>query len=863
MRASPIARSASTRALALLRSAIAKTRLDALAPAARSPAFAPGLARFVAELEARRIEPPRFTAAMRAWAGGGPRRRYAQELAALYSAYRSHLDRLGRPDRELHDRQALDAITLAPERWRATPVFCYGFDDLDALQLDAIETLARRVGAPVTVSLPGERGRVALSGRAATLETLRPFAAETIELPPTAAYYEDPALHHLERTLFEDGPRSSPGGAVHLLEGGDERAEAELVAHEVADLIAGGFDPAEVAIVTRTPARDLLADALAAAGIPHTLERRDRLDSSVTGRALLALLRVAAGEADAGDLVAWLAVHAGAGPKRALESFEARLRREGISDLPTARAIWERDHGKLRLPGTIDHVEAQLHVLLVAGHEHDAALLDPREAAAAAAARRALGELRELGRSDPRAVGGLSGIAHALSAVTSEQPGDGEGVTICDALSLRARRVRALFLYGTQEGIFPAPQREEGLLGSAERAELAAASGLWLSPPIDHFAAERYLFYALCSRPTARLYVSWHEASDAGEATPASLFVDELRDCFDVSLYENRRTRPVGALGWPGDELQALLAAPRRRAVPIAPLGHPERLAALKARNSHSASGLESWARCPVGWLVEHALDAEDLAPRSIWMRRGSAAHDALEAVVKALGRVDRDNLPMARELLEAELALPSHRISDNDAVDRAERRRLRAELWRYLDYAASLRGEHVPAATELAFGVPQAELDAVELDPALALCGRIDRIDVDASRQTAIVYDYKTGRDTPGAARWVADQKFQPALYMLAAERLLGVEAVGGLYQPLRADLRARGAIRSDLAEAEQLVGNDLLDAGALRALLDERLAAAIAVAGEIERGELEPRPLTCSSDGCRYKAICRIEAT
>jgi ATP-dependent helicase/DNAse subunit B len=530
---------------AVIRAAIADTRLDALAGAARSPAFARGLARFVAELEARRIEPPRFTSAMRAWAGDGPRLPYARELAALYGAYRSRLARLARPDRELHARAALDAITLAPARWRATPVFCYGFDDLDALQLDAIETLAGRVGAPVTVSLPGERGRTALSGRAATLETLRPLAAETIELPPTAAYYEEPALHHLERTLFEDGPRSSPGGAVQLLEGGDERAEAELIARAVAELLEDGFDAADIAIVTRTPAGDLLADALTAAGVPYALERRQGLDASAAGRALLALLRVAGGDADAGDLVAWLAGHAVAGPKGALEAFEARLRRGGISDLATARRIWEGEHGRLGLPATIDEVEAQLDALLVAGHEREAALLDPHEATTATAARRAFAELRELGQSDPRAAGGIAGLAEALSAVSVELP-RGTGVTVCDALSLRARRVRALFLYGTQEGVFPAPQREESFLGATERAELAAASGLWLSPPIDQFAAERYLFYALCSRPTARLYVSWHEADDAGEATPRSLFVDELRDCFDGSLDENRRTRP----GW-------------------------------------------------------------------------------------------------------------------------------------------------------------------------------------------------------------------------------------------------------------------------------------------------------------------------
>ena len=105
--------------------------------------------------------------------------------------------------------------------------------------LDAIEALAHRVGAQVTLSLPGEPGRVALAGRAATLETLRPGAEEVLTQGPLDTYYEDSTLHHLERALFEDAPaRRPPGSAVRLLEGGDERAEAELVGAEIADLLA-------------------------------------------------------------------------------------------------------------------------------------------------------------------------------------------------------------------------------------------------------------------------------------------------------------------------------------------------------------------------------------------------------------------------------------------------------------------------------------------------------------------------------------------------------------------------------------------------------------------------------------------------
>ncbi|MGD0198097.1 MAG: PD-(D/E)XK nuclease family protein [Solirubrobacteraceae bacterium] len=826
---------------ALLRATVAQVRLDALAPAARSPAFVPALARFVAQLESQRVEPPRLTRALRLWSGAGRRRPFAQELATLYTAYRRRLERLGRLDAELYARATLDALTLAPERWHATPVFCYGFDDLDVRQLDTIETLAHRVGAQVTVSLPGEPGRLALAGRATTLETLRPGADELIELGPQSEFYEDPALHHLERALFEDGARAAAGAAVRLLEGADERAESELVAAEVAELIAAGFVPGEIAILTRG-APEPLADALAARAIPHAEDRRDRLDATVIGRTLLARLRVAAGEGTVEDLIACLAVEPVVGPK---DAFEARLRRRGISDLRAARELWEREHGPLLLPDTLDGVERDLEGLLAVGAERSAPLIDPWEGAAAAAVRRVLSELREL---EPATLGGTAGIERTLAAVTVElRANDPAAVSIADPLTLRARRVRALFICATQEGVFPALVREEPLLGSAERAEL----GLTLGAAGDQLAAERYLFYALCSRPTSRLRVSWHAASDAGEATPASLFVEELRDCFDASLECRHSSVPASTIA-------------ARRGAAIAPLARPERLAALRGRVAHSASGLESWASCPVAWLVEHGFRARELAPDSIFLARGLEAHRVLAAVFDGLeGRLDERTLPRALELLEAELAQRSARLSPLPAVERAERRRLGAELRRYLRFAASLAGEHEPAVTELSFGVEGAKHDAVELADGLSLVGRIDRVDL-AVGGSAIVYDYKTGGGVDGWASWVGERKLQPALYMLAVERLLGVEAAGGLYQPLRtADLQPRGAIREDVREAQDLRPTDRLAASSLRTLLDERLRTATELAAEIERGALESRPASCSRHGCRYPAICRAEAS
>jgi ATP-dependent helicase/DNAse subunit B len=152
--------------------AVARTPLRALARSAQMGGFVPELLRLVDELEELRVTPQRLTQALRAWAGqDAGRRAYGDEVAALYGAYRRGLERLGRLDAPLFAAAALDALRERPAAWGQTPVFLYGFDDLQPLQLDAVETLAA-TGAQVTLSLSFERGRRRPCGRATAFAEL-------------------------------------------------------------------------------------------------------------------------------------------------------------------------------------------------------------------------------------------------------------------------------------------------------------------------------------------------------------------------------------------------------------------------------------------------------------------------------------------------------------------------------------------------------------------------------------------------------------------------------------------------------------------------------------------------------------------
>jgi ATP-dependent helicase/DNAse subunit B len=291
-------------------------------------------------------------------------------------------------------------------------------------------------------------------------------------------------------------------------------------------------------------------------------------------------------------------------------------------------------------------------------------------------------------------------------------------------------------------------------------------------------------------------------------------------------------------------------------------------LGALAQRAVQSASGLESWARCPVAWFVERFLEAEPLEPEGEPLARGNVAHDVLAQAVAELcadGPPGTASQAAVRELVDHALAGHAGGVSSNDERDRATRRRLAADIERYLVGLEDGSWGHVPAEFELAFGLPGSPHPEVALAGGeLVLRGRIDRVDVDRAAGTAIVHDYKTGSDVPGVAKWEERGAMALALYMLVAGELLGVEVVGGLYQPLRGrDLRPRGAIRVDAEPGLSGFAADRVDGDQLAAANAGALERAVRAARELRAGALEARPLSCSSHGvCRYPSICRSRA-
>ncbi len=894
------------------------------------PGLANALARLVAELETQRVTPSRLRGALRTWEGAEGERATLERLCGVYEDYHQALAKMRRADRELRVTRALDALRREPARWGATPVLLYGFDDLTELQLDAIETLGVVVGARVTVSLAYEPGRVVFAGRAATFQRLLPLADAHTELRARAEHYAEgsrEALHHLERSLLSDDPtRVEPGEAVRLLEGGSPRAELELVAGEVRALLDAGVHAGDIAIVHRSPdtIAGLIGEVLAAFDVPYAMRERVKFANTAIGRGLLGLLRCAASDGELGDLLAWLRAPGVLDRPELADRLEASARRAGALSAERARALWELERWPLHridrvreasaggMPALADALGAELERLFCAPRRAAAAVLgedELDEARALASGRRALEELREPARSAPELAptpAELIEVLERLELAAGEQPGP-DRVAVVDPLSLRARRVRMVFACGMQEGVFPAPTAPHPLLAEEHRRRLAEASGLLLRGEPDTLAAERYLLYALASRPEERLTLSWHTAGEDGTPLAPSLFVDDVCDLFDHTLRERTARRHAGAAGWPGPgepagamaAREAALAArtetmAAREATPAAqggekgvreatpaytqagarppsiePLRDELVLGELRERALWSASSLESWAGCPVRWFVERLLRAGEIDPDPEPIARGALAHAALKQTLERLreqtgsARLTPASVGLAKRLLHDALAElePRHPLSRAPERLPGARRRLGADLERYLECAAEQASPLEPTYLELEFGFEQEDLPPLQLGEGIMLRGRIDRVDVNAGGE-AVVYDYK-GRSAPPGAKWASEGAFQVALYMRAVECLLGHTVVGGFYQPLAGrDIRARGALDGESGIELDCVRTDRLERGELHELVERCVSAALQAASEARSGALEPRPDTCAyGGGCAYPTICRCE--
>jgi RecB family exonuclease len=677
-----------------------RARLRPLRRSAGRPRFARALERLLGELQSAGVEPEAVEASAATLEGSA----YLADVGALYGGYEEVRRRTGRVDPHGIAREAIAELRRDGSFWGDRPVLLYGFDDLTENQFELVAALAAQT--EVTVALPYEEGSAALAARGRLLGKLRelePAAEVVTEADPGNTF--SPLLFHLTVGFGAARPkRAEVDGSLTLLRSAGTRAEAEAIAAHVSRLLAGGADPAEIAIALRDPARrgPEIASALERNGIAAALEAEVPVAGTSVGGALIALLEAEFGTGRAADFIRYLRGPSGFSPGR-VDWFERELRRGRVRDAETALLLWQGENGEpprdlLRLREAAERSPAVLaaEVGALAGRMASRPLRDagdgpalPQgeglELRAASEIASSLAELGELGAlaPEPRE---LAAIVAELDFRVWSGPVEGR-VRIADPYRLRAARFDHVVVGSLQDGEFPRRDRgADSFLSDAQRETLG------LDPRRDTEAEERYLFHACLALPRRSLVLSHRDSDEDGSATARSPLIDDVRallspapDGSSPDPLEEEITvvrdlaqvvaplaeapsgdelaRALAAHG-PGAEAPALLSrvgveaelaativarlgeARRAEAASRAPgpLTNPAALDSLAAVAAYGGTTLEEFDLCSYRWFAGHELDPQLLDPVPDPLVQGGLMHEALDRLYKE--RPGGDPLP-------------------------------------------------------------------------------------------------------------------------------------------------------------------------------------------------------------------------
>ncbi len=369
----------------------------------------------------------------------------------------------------------------------------------------------------------------------------------------------------------------------------------------------------------------------------------------------------------------------------------------------------------------------------------------------------------------------------------------------------KSHEIKALYILGTNDGIFPSAGMSEGILSDADRKALNDKGIELASDTKTQVFDEQNLIYRALTTPKNFLRVSWPIADHEGKSMRPSSIVSRIRKLFPGVVWKSNVAKNCGErvlpeqISSPQPVFNRLVLALREKnngneissywttvykwfseqaqwtqkcqllgdafkykniALPVS----KEKIRQLYGPNFHSSvSRLEKYTSCPFAYYVQYGLGARErriyqLSPPDV----GTFMHSVIERFSKMVDEQGISWRAFDREWCADQVAGIVDELLDsmkNTIVGGSKRfRALTLRLKRVITRAVWLIAEHIrrssfePVGYEVDFGEGgKFPPIVIELDSGekVTLVGRIDR--VDALKTTDGTYlrivDYKSGQ--------------------------------------------------------------------------------------------------------------------
>ncbi len=413
----------------------------------------------------------------------------------------------------------------------------------------------------------------------------------------------------------------------------------------------------------------------------------------------------------------------------------------------------------------------------------------------------------------------------------------------------RSGSIRTLFVLGFNEGLIPRVAGDSGLLTREDQRLLSDASLFMGNAPNERATEERLMVYALLTKPSDRLVLSYAQSDLSGKQLLPSSLLHALQTCLPALTEEMSQHNAYVDIQTPSSTLLPLANAIRQSRLMHKPLIQPyqqalDRLlpllsdaqqrwftqslpeeqdigsvlaeAAYHNVSSGSATALERMAHCPFRHFVDHALlQPKPVVPYGHTRRsEGLYFHAVADLYLRELNKL---NIPLDSFDKAQSDALLDQICSNydenayligpyrNDARERHlvhwHRIRLKNDCWQ-IKRQLEVDG-FMPVAVESGF------VRNIELPDGRSakVQGYIDRVDVAQKNGQRLVrvVDYKTGSADFSYTELYYGTSLQLPLYADIAAKQLDGRSVGMFIQHLRNSVSGEDPDKVDHLRAQQ----------------------------------------------------------
>jgi ATP-dependent helicase/nuclease subunit B len=414
-----------------------------------------------------------------------------------------------------------------------------------------------------------------------------------------------------------------------------------------------------------------------------------------------------------------------------------------------------------------------------------------------------------------------------------------QGVQVLDAMTARGRTVRALFILGMNEKVFPRYVREDPFLRDRQRVVLESTLGYKIDEKLAGHEEELLLFELLSRSATNRLYLSYQRADETGRImAPSGFIAMAMRDLRFVGKPETAVPRRLALRISEQPSIQTLLSVEDLAlgcllqgydALPVLDvMGHDRPLfeqgratlttierespelgpfdgmvgaqapaSLATTERSFSPTALERYATCPFQYFAEKVLRLEPVRR----LQQDHVSPLIIGTLVHASLRLSYERLVLLQwpddPLTEAEVHATVHAaVTDTFAAHAASQGTGHSLLWTLAReqvtelVAAVVSSDQTeyqttgfrPVAFETAAqGIVPLGSDASSV--SLKIHGTLDRVDYRAESPALRIVDYKfkqgseiTATDRNLALSAVRGFRLQPPLYARMTLPLLPV---------------------------------------------------------------------------------------